>query len=277
MIDTSFLGRNVSLPSQAVRVTKAAAGQAAVVAVAFGVTLVPARRASFLNPRLTRPLTSRTSTTPMPNKPSSLQTKRLSIVSSRIPARPLALDLPAKRPLTRMRPMFPNLLLPFLLQCCQFLCSLTRPPNTLPPKKGRPKMTLQTGGVNAMVVIMRTPLWDARLRNPRPDPLTFVFLSFELSDWQFDTWRYITDLSSKINSTCEYTLELDYPADTCVLGRDALIVLDYDRPVVVEGYDPSLGTKTYATICSALAYDATREWLTASRERRRGGVGGTPH
>jgi hypothetical protein len=152
-----------------------------------------------------------------------------------------------------------------------------RPPNTVPPKKGQPKMTLQTGGVNAMVVIMRTPLWDARLRNPRPDPLTFVFLSFELSDWQFDTWRYITDLSSKINSTCEYTLELDYPADTCVLGRDALIVLDYDRPVVVEGYDSSLGTKTYATICSALAYDATREWLTASRERRRGGVGGTPH
>jgi hypothetical protein len=41
----------------------------------------------------------------------------------------------------------------------------------------------------------------------------------------------------------------------CALGRDALILLDYDRPVIVEGYDPSLGTKTYATISGALAYD----------------------
>jgi len=32
-------------------------------------------------------------------------------------------------------------------------------------------------------------------------------------------------------------------------------LLDYDRPVVVEGYDPSLGTKTYATVSGALAYD----------------------
>ncbi len=42
-------------------------------------------------------------------------------------------------------------------------------------------------------------------------------------------------------------------ADTC--GLDALIFLNYDRPVVVEGYDPSLGTKTYATISGGLAYD----------------------
>ncbi len=51
------------------------------------------------------------------------------------------------------------------------------------------------------------------------------------------------------------TLELDSHADTCVIGHDALILLDYDRPVIVEGYDPSLGTKTYATVCRALAYD----------------------
>jgi hypothetical protein len=31
--------------------------------------------------------------------------------------------------------------------------------------------------------------------------------------------------------------------------------LDYDRPVIVKGYDPSLGTKTYATISGGLAYD----------------------
>ncbi len=70
-----------------------------------------------------------------------------------------------------------------------------------------------------------------------------------------DPRRYITDISSKLNSTGETTLELDSHADTCVLGRDALILLDYDRPVVVEGYDPSLGTKTYATVSGALAYD----------------------
>jgi hypothetical protein len=34
-----------------------------------------------------------------------------------------------------------------------------------------------------------------------------------------------------------------------------LILLDYDRPVIVKGYDPSLGTKTYATVSGALAYD----------------------
>ena len=41
----------------------------------------------------------------------------------------------------------------------------------------------------------------------------------------------------------------------CVLGHDALILLDYNRPVIVKGYDPSLGTKTYATVSGVLAYD----------------------
>ncbi len=41
----------------------------------------------------------------------------------------------------------------------------------------------------------------------------------------------------------------------CVLGCDALILLDYNRPVIVKGYDPSLGTKTYATVSEVLAYD----------------------
>jgi hypothetical protein len=66
---------------------------------------------------------------------------------------------------------------------------------------------------------------------------------------------YITDLSTKIDSIGETTLELDLHADTCVLGLDALVLLDYDRPVIVKGYDPSLGTKTYATDSRALAYD----------------------
>jgi hypothetical protein len=67
--------------------------------------------------------------------------------------------------------------------------------------------------------------------------------------------RYIIDLSTKINSIGETTLELDSHTDTCVLGSDAFILLDYDRPVIVKGYDPSLGTKTYATVSRALAYD----------------------
>jgi hypothetical protein len=44
-------------------------------------------------------------------------------------------------------------------------------------------------------------------------------------------------------------------ADTRVLGHDAFILLDYDRPVIVKGYDPPLGNKTYTTDSRALAYD----------------------
>ncbi len=83
--------------------------------------------------------------------------------------------------------------------------------------------------------------------------------AFRTTWLSIDPKRYIIDLSTKINSIGETTLELDSHADTCVLGPDALILLDYDRPVIVEGYDPSLGTKTgtktYATVSGALAYD----------------------
>jgi hypothetical protein len=70
-----------------------------------------------------------------------------------------------------------------------------------------------------------------------------------------DLKRFINDLKNKVNSIGETTLELDLHADTCILGRDALIFLDYERPVVVKGYDPSIGTKTYATISGGLAYE----------------------
>jgi hypothetical protein len=40
---------------------------------------------------------------------------------------------------------------------------------------------------------------------------------------------------------------------TRVLGRDALILLDFDQPVCVQGYDPTLGT--FDTVSGALAYD----------------------
>jgi hypothetical protein len=78
---------------------------------------------------------------------------------------------------------------------------------------------------------------------------------FHTTRLAIDPRWYITDLSTKINSIGETTLELDLHADTCVLGRDALIFLDYDRPIIVKGYDPSLGTKTYTTISECLAYN----------------------
>ncbi len=86
-------------------------------------------------------------------------------------------------------------------------------------------------------------------------PPAHCISAFQTVRLTIDPWRYITDLSSKISSTGETTLELDSHADTCVLGRDALIFLNYDRPVIVKGYDPSLGTKTYATVSGAIAYD----------------------
>jgi hypothetical protein len=44
----------------------------------------------------------------------------------------------------------------------------------------------------------------------------------------FDQRRTVKNVSYKINdSNYETTLELDSHADTCVLGRDALIILDY--------------------------------------------------
>jgi hypothetical protein len=70
-----------------------------------------------------------------------------------------------------------------------------------------------------------------------------------------DHTGYITDLSTKLNSNGETTLELDSDADTCVLSHGALIFLDYDRPVIVEGCDPALGTKTYPTVSGGLVYD----------------------
>ncbi len=66
--------------------------------------------------------------------------------------------------------------------------------------------------------------------------------AFRTTRLSIDPKRYIIDLSTKINSIGETTLELDSHTDTCVLGCDALILLDFNRPVVVESYDPSLGT-----------------------------------
>ncbi len=52
----------------------------------------------------------------------------------------------------------------------------------------------------------------------------------------------------------ETTLELDSHADTCVLGRDALILLNFNRPVTVQGYDPAQGTAKYDVVSGVVAY-----------------------
>ena len=39
------------------------------------------------------------------------------------------------------------------------------------------------------------------------------------------------------------------------LGRDALIILNYDRPVDVEGYDPTLGKQRFDTVSGVVAYN----------------------
>ena len=68
--------------------------------------------------------------------------------------------------------------------------------------------------------------------------------------------KRLCDVRSKINrELVEPTLDLDSHADTSVLGRDALIILDHQRPVTVQGYDPSLRSHTYRTVSGVLAYD----------------------
>jgi hypothetical protein len=53
----------------------------------------------------------------------------------------------------------------------------------------------------------------------------------------------VKDVCYELEGNNEMTLGLDSHADTCVVGRNALIILDYNRPVSVVGYDQPLGTK----------------------------------
>ncbi len=70
-----------------------------------------------------------------------------------------------------------------------------------------------------------------------------------------DQQRIVNNVHSKLDGIYETTLEFDSHANTCVLGRGALIILDYDRPASVVGYDESLGSKTYQTVSGVVAYD----------------------
>ena len=52
----------------------------------------------------------------------------------------------------------------------------------------------------------------------------------------------------------ETMLELYSHDDTSILGGGSLVVADFNEPVDVQGYDPSLGTKTHKTITGAVGY-----------------------
>ncbi len=70
-----------------------------------------------------------------------------------------------------------------------------------------------------------------------------------------DQQRIVNDVRYKLDGIYETTLELDSHANTCVLGHSALIILDYNRPVSIVGYDESLGSKTYQTVSGVVGYD----------------------
>jgi hypothetical protein len=70
-----------------------------------------------------------------------------------------------------------------------------------------------------------------------------------------DQQRIVEEVRYTLDGNHETTLELDAHANTCVLGHDALIILDYNRPVSIVGYDESLGSKTYQTVSGVVAYD----------------------
>ena len=61
-------------------------------------------------------------------------------------------------------------------------------------------------------------------------------------------------MASVVHNNKETTLELDSRADTSLLGGGALIFADFNEPVNVKGYYPSLGTKTYKTITGSVGY-----------------------
>jgi hypothetical protein len=90
--------------------------------------------------------------------------------------------------------------------------------------------------------------------NWTPD-LTQTIETLRTIKLNLDQQRIVKDLSYKLESNYETILELDSHANTCVLGRDALIILDYQQPVSIVGYDKSLGSKTYQTVSGVVAYD----------------------
>ncbi len=87
-----------------------------------------------------------------------------------------------------------------------------------------------------------------------PD-LTLTIETLRTIRLEIDQQHIVKDLRYKLDGNHETTLELDSHANTCVLGCDALIILDYNRSISVVGYDESLGSKTYQTVSGVVAYD----------------------
>jgi hypothetical protein len=70
-----------------------------------------------------------------------------------------------------------------------------------------------------------------------------------------DPQRISSNVALKCNDPIsKTTLELDSHADTSILGRHALITLDYNQLVSVVGYDEALGTRVYQTVSGVVAY-----------------------
>ena len=63
-----------------------------------------------------------------------------------------------------------------------------------------------------------------------------------------------SQVAAVVHNNKETTLELYYLANTSVLGGVALLVADFNKPFNVQGYDPSLGKKTYKTITGAVGF-----------------------
>ena len=61
-------------------------------------------------------------------------------------------------------------------------------------------------------------------------------------------------LSTLTSNNKETSLELDLHADTCCVGKEALVIYDYDRPVTVSGYDPQLGSRDFKKVSTVLEY-----------------------
>ena len=92
------------------------------------------------------------------------------------------------------------------------------------------------------------------LPNAHVSSLTTIHINLDPNHMYTDSdpTRFVTDLTTKLNPHGMTTLELDSHADTCVLGRDCLVILDYDQPVQVVGYDPALGGKPIEPLAESL-------------------------
>ena len=65
------------------------------------------------------------------------------------------------------------------------------------------------------------------------------------------------DASVHLPVTIKRPLELDLHANTCCVGKESLVIYDYDRPVTFSGYDPQLGSGDFKIVLAVLEYTHT--------------------